>query len=62
MVTLARRPPSQADGRGGSFLVATYNVRCGQNAGLESALRAMATTGVNLGIFTETKITDGIYT
>ena len=43
-------------------MVATYNVRCGQNAGLESALRAMATTGVNLGIFTETKITDGIYT
>ncbi len=61
MVTMARRPPSRADGRG-SFLVATYNVRCGRNAGLESALRAMAATGVDLGVFTETKITDGIYT
>ena len=61
MVRMARRPPSRADGRG-SFTVATYNVRCGRNAGLESALRAMATMGVDLGIFTETKITDGIYT
>ena len=58
---MARRPPSRADGRG-SFSVATYNVRCGRNAGLESALRAMAATGVDLGIFTETKITDGVYT
>ena len=61
MVRMARRPPSRADGRG-SFSVATYNVRCGRNAGLESALRAMAATGVDLGIFTETKITDGVYT
>ena len=61
MVTMADRPPSRADGRG-SFLVATYNVRCGQNAGLESALRAMAATEVDLGIFTETKSTDSVYT
>ncbi len=61
MVTMASQPPSQADGRG-SFSVATYNVCCGRNAGLESALRAMAATGVDLGIFTETKITDGVYT
>jgi hypothetical protein len=61
MATMARQPPSRADGRG-SFSVATYNVRCGRNAGLESALRAMAATGVDLGIFTETKVTDGVYT
>jgi len=61
MATMADRPPSRADGRG-SFSVATYNVRCGRNAGLESALRAMAATEVDLGIFTETKITDSVYT
>ena len=61
MVRMAHRQPSQADGRG-SFTVATYNVCCGRNAGLESALRAMAMMGVDLGVFTETKITDGVYT
>ena len=45
-----------------SIAVATYNIRSGRAGGLESALRAMAATGVDLGILTETKITDGIYT
>ena len=61
MATMAVPPPSQADGCG-SFLVATYNICCSQNAGLESALWAMAATEVDLGIFMETKITDRVYT
>lgn len=43
-------------------MVAMYNTHCGQNAGLESAIRAMAAMGVDLGIFMETKITGGVYT
>lgn len=36
------------------------NVDCGRNVGLESSLRAMAATEMDVGIFTETKITDGV--
>ncbi len=39
-----------------------FNVCSGRNGGPESALRAMAATGVDCGVFTETKITDDIYT
>jgi hypothetical protein len=42
-------------------MLVTFNVRSGHNGGLESALRAMAATGVDCGVFTETKITDDIY-
>ena len=40
----------------------TYNIRNGRNGGLESALRGMDQANMDLGIFQETKCTDGIYT
>ena len=40
----------------------TYNIRNGSNGGLESALRGMSQANIDLGIFQETKCTDGIYT
>ena len=40
----------------------TYNIRNGRNGGLELALRGMAQAIMDLGIFQETKCTDGIYT
>ena len=40
----------------------TYNIRNGRNGGLESALRGIAQTNIDLGVFQETKCTDGIYT
>ena len=40
----------------------TYNIRKGSNGGLESALRGMSQANMDLGIFKETKVTDGIYT
>ena len=40
----------------------TYNIRNGRNGGLESALRGMSQANMDLGIFQETKRTDGIYT
>jgi hypothetical protein len=61
MMLTGQEPPSRADGSE-FFTHATFNVRSGRNGGLESALRAMAATGVDCGVFTETKITDDIYT
>ena len=40
----------------------TYNIGNGRNGGLESALRGMSQANMDLGIFQETKCTDGIYT
>ena len=40
----------------------TYNIRNRRHGGLESALRGMAQANIDLGVFQETKITDGIYT
>ena len=40
----------------------TYNIRNGRNGGLESALQGMAQDNIDLGVFQETKCTDGIYT
>ena len=40
----------------------TYNIHNGRNGGLESALRGMSQVNMDLGIFQETKATDGIYT
>ena len=61
MDELAQEPPSRTDGCG-TFAVASWNIRSGRNAGLESALRAMASCGVDLGILQETKLTKNIYT
>ncbi len=61
MMLTGQEPPSQADGSK-FFTLATFNVCSGRNGGPESALRAMAATGVDYGVFMETKITDDIYT
>ena len=44
------------------IIFGTYNIRNGHNRGLGSALRGMAQANMYLGIFQETKCTDGIYT
>ena len=38
----------------------TYNIRNGWNGGLESALRRMPQTNMDLGVFQETKLTKSI--
>ena len=40
----------------------TYNIRNRRNGGLESALQGMSQANIDLGVFQETKCTDGIYT
>ena len=40
----------------------TYKFLNGRNGGLETALQGMAQANMDLGIFQETKCTDGIYT
>ena len=45
-----------------SIRFGTYNIRNGRNRGLESALRGMHQANMDLGIFQEKKVTDGIYT
>ena len=38
----------------------TYNIRNGWNGRLESAFRGMTQVNVNVGVFQETKLTEGI--
>ena len=40
----------------------TYNIRNGRNGGLEAALRGMAQANIDLGVFQDTKCTNGVYT
>ncbi len=40
----------------GTFLLATWNIRCGQNTGLTSAAKGLAQMGVNCAVLTEVKI------
>ena len=40
----------------------TYNTRNICNGGMESELRGTSQANMDLGIFQETKVTDGIYT
>ena len=61
MVVEATDAPSRNDG-GETFTVATWNIRCGRNGGLESALRALESLEVDIAILTEAKLTKGIYT
>ena len=44
------------------IIFGTYNIRNGQNGGLEEALRGVSQANMDLGILQETKLTDGIYT
>ena len=39
----------------------TYNIRNGRNGGLESKLRGVYQANMDLSIFQEKKVTDGIY-
>ena len=39
-----------------------YNIRNGRNRGLESVLRGMSQANMDVGVFQETKVTDGIFT
>ena len=40
----------------------TYNIRNGRNGGLKLVLRGVSKANIDLGIFQEPKVTDGIYT
>ena len=40
----------------------TYNIRNGRNGELESALHRISQANMDLGIFQDTKCTEGIYT
>ena len=42
--------------------LATYNIQSGRSGRLEIALREMEKMNIDIGILTETKLTDGIYT
>ena len=44
------------------IIFGTSNIRNRRNVGLESALRGMSQANMDLGIFQDTKFTDGIYT
>ena len=57
-----RRSTGSPTGEGVPIRFSTYNIRNGRNGGLESALPGMAQDNMDLGIFQETKCTDGIYT
>ena len=39
-----------------------YNIRNGQNGGIDSALQGLSQTNVDLGIFQETRVPKGIFT
>ena len=42
--------------------IGTYNIRNGQNGGLEPALRRMSQANMDLRVFHKTKLTKSIYT
>jgi hypothetical protein len=52
---------SPQSGDSGTFLLATWNIRCGQNTGLTSAAEGLAQMGVNCAVLTEVKITNDKY-
>ena len=40
----------------------TYNIRNGRNGGLELKFRGVSQASMDMGIFQEKKVTDGIFT
>jgi hypothetical protein len=48
-------------GDSGTFLLATWNIRCRRNTGLTSAAKGLAQMGVNCVVLTKVKITNGKY-
>ncbi len=49
---------SPLSGDSGTFLLATWNIHCGQNTGLTSAAKGLVQMGVNCAVLTEVKITN----
>jgi hypothetical protein len=45
----------------GTFLIATWNIRCSRNLGLASAAKGLAQMGIRAAILMEMKITDNRY-
>jgi hypothetical protein len=58
MSTLTASPLS---GDSGTFLIATWNIRCGQNLGLASAAKGLVQMGIGAAILMEMKIMDDWY-
>ena len=52
-------PPSS--GACGTFLVAAWNIQCGRNARLASAVKGLAQMGKDVAVLMEMKITDDRY-
>ena len=52
---------SPRSGDSGTFSIATWNIRCGQNLGLASAAKGLAQMGIGAAILTKMKITDDWY-
>ncbi len=52
---------SPQSGDRGTFKIATWNIRCGQNLGLAFAAKGLAQMRVRYAILTEIKITDNRY-
>jgi hypothetical protein len=52
---------SSWSGDSGTFLIATWNIRCGRNLGLASAAKGLVQMGVGCALLTEVKITDDRY-
>ena len=48
-------------GDSGTFLIATWNIRCGRNLGLASAAKGLAQMGVGCALLMEVNITDDRY-
>lgn len=64
-INAAQDVPSRTDGSGTTgeeFSDATWNIWSGRNGGLESACKSLDSTGVNIALLQETKLTNGIYT
>ena len=52
---------SPRSGDSGTFLIATWNIRCGRNLGLASAAKGLVQMGVGAAVLTEMKVTDDRY-
>ena len=62
MLPRPRRHLNDREGRRSAIRFGIYNIRNGRNGGLELALLGMSQANMDLGIFQENKLTDGIYT
>ena len=57
-----RQSTGSSMGEEGPIRFGAYNIRNGRNRGLDSALRGISQANMDLGIFQDTKCTEGIYT